>query len=759
MLFRRLKFLTADSDTTVCSSTQFLEKDKGVSLLPNEVMVSFDVTCLFISILHDLAIETVELLLRSKYNETENRLGHAQVLQLLKFCLKTYFTFDGTIYEQVKGTPIGSPISGFIAEAVLQRSSTVKSPEVVRLRVDGVKARISKGALRTYFAKFGEVISVDMTNSPLTHRHCGTGFVTVRFAGDVSSILNTEHTIRGVQINVWKRAGSGQPQHSGPSDECSCTEVSSEDIELRVDGVKAQITEEDLRAYFSRFGEVLDVEMNINPSTGGHCGNGNISLRTTWDVNSILVVQHVISGVRINVRERTSGGNQGAGEWSDECSSTEESSEDIDLRVNGVKANITVEDLRAYFSKFGEVLDVKMAINPSTGRHCGNGHISLRTAWDVDSILEQEHIISGVRINVWEHTSGGNQGDDESSDECSSTEESSEDIDLRVNGVKANITVEDLRAYFSRFGEVLDVEMNINPSTGRHCGNGNISLRTTWDVDSILVQQHIISGVRINVWEHTSGGNQGDDESSDECSSTEESSEDIDLRVNGVKANITVEDLRAYFSRFGEVLDVEMNINPSTGRHCGNGNISLRTTWDVDSILVQQHIISGVRINVWEHTSGGNQGDDESSYEEGARERYEDLWQRLQLFKQSLEEKERMERERMEREKMERERQENERREREKGEMERMARERDRRGGQSGERVQSVWHNSVQAGTAVFEQLLSDPLNEEPMPNSPNEIQWAKLPITVFHRMHSALSERCHHAKVVAFSMLKNVRI
>nr|VZI54132.1 unnamed protein product [Spirometra erinaceieuropaei] len=97
-LFRRHKFLIADSDTTVCSSTQFLEKLKG-----------------------DLAIETVQLLLRNKYDATENRLGHAQVLQLLKFCLRTYFTFDGTIYEQVKGTPMGSPISGFIAEAVLQR--------------------------------------------------------------------------------------------------------------------------------------------------------------------------------------------------------------------------------------------------------------------------------------------------------------------------------------------------------------------------------------------------------------------------------------------------------------------------------------------------------------------------------------------------------------------------------------------------------------------------------------------------------------
>nr|VZH97893.1 unnamed protein product [Spirometra erinaceieuropaei] len=84
-LFRRLKFLTSESDTT------------------------------------DLAIKTIELLLQSKYDETENCLGHAQVLQLLKICLRTYFTFDGTIYEQVKGTPMGPPISGFIAEAVLQR--------------------------------------------------------------------------------------------------------------------------------------------------------------------------------------------------------------------------------------------------------------------------------------------------------------------------------------------------------------------------------------------------------------------------------------------------------------------------------------------------------------------------------------------------------------------------------------------------------------------------------------------------------------
>ncbi|BHF78018.1 hypothetical protein SprV_0602112800 [Sparganum proliferum] len=69
----------------------------------------------------DLAVDNIELLLRDKYDETENRLGHAQILKLLQFCLKTYFAFGRTIYEHVKGTPIGSPISGLIAEMVLQR--------------------------------------------------------------------------------------------------------------------------------------------------------------------------------------------------------------------------------------------------------------------------------------------------------------------------------------------------------------------------------------------------------------------------------------------------------------------------------------------------------------------------------------------------------------------------------------------------------------------------------------------------------------
>ncbi|BHF66844.1 hypothetical protein SprV_0200986700 [Sparganum proliferum] len=137
-LFRRLKFLTAESDATVFSSAQFLEKLKG-----------------------DLAIETIELLLQSKYDETENRLGRAQVRQLLKFCLRTYFTVDGTIYEQVKGTPIGSSISGFIAEAVLQRLESLifqhHKPKFWARYVDDTFVIIDRDQLLTFKERLNAV--------------------------------------------------------------------------------------------------------------------------------------------------------------------------------------------------------------------------------------------------------------------------------------------------------------------------------------------------------------------------------------------------------------------------------------------------------------------------------------------------------------------------------------------------------------------------------------------------------------------------
>ncbi|BHF81408.1 hypothetical protein SprV_0702453800 [Sparganum proliferum] len=117
-------------------------------------MVSFDVASFFTSIPQDLAVDTIDLLLREKCDETENRLEHAQIIQLLKFCLKMHFTFGRTIYEQVKGTRTGSPISGLIAEAVLQRLESLvfrhRRPKFWALYVDDTSVVIGRHQVLTF---------------------------------------------------------------------------------------------------------------------------------------------------------------------------------------------------------------------------------------------------------------------------------------------------------------------------------------------------------------------------------------------------------------------------------------------------------------------------------------------------------------------------------------------------------------------------------------------------------------------------------
>ncbi|BHF67862.1 hypothetical protein SprV_0301089100 [Sparganum proliferum] len=115
-LYQRLCFLTKDSEWTVKSTEEFLSRIKRL-----EVMVSFDVISLFTSIPRALAVDTIDGFLREKYDETDQQLKRVHIIQLLELCLKTFYTFNGQVYEQKKGTPMGSPLSGLIAEAVLQR--------------------------------------------------------------------------------------------------------------------------------------------------------------------------------------------------------------------------------------------------------------------------------------------------------------------------------------------------------------------------------------------------------------------------------------------------------------------------------------------------------------------------------------------------------------------------------------------------------------------------------------------------------------
>ncbi len=84
-------------------------------------MVCFDVTPLFTSIPEELAETAVHESLSQHRDDSNICLKNEPLLGVLKFCMKTFFTFHCHPCEQIKGTKIGSRISRFIAEVVLEK--------------------------------------------------------------------------------------------------------------------------------------------------------------------------------------------------------------------------------------------------------------------------------------------------------------------------------------------------------------------------------------------------------------------------------------------------------------------------------------------------------------------------------------------------------------------------------------------------------------------------------------------------------------
>ena len=114
-LSRILKHLVGRSPHHVMNNLDLIESIRSIQLQPEECMVSYDVEGLFTSVPVESAISIIK-----KHLEEDKELHQRtamtvnQISCLLEFCLNTtYFKFQGKMYEQVKGTAMGSPFQPY----------------------------------------------------------------------------------------------------------------------------------------------------------------------------------------------------------------------------------------------------------------------------------------------------------------------------------------------------------------------------------------------------------------------------------------------------------------------------------------------------------------------------------------------------------------------------------------------------------------------------------------------------------------------
>ncbi|VDN37661.1 unnamed protein product [Dibothriocephalus latus] len=179
-------------------------------------------------------------------------------------------------------------------------------------------------------------------------------------------------------------------------------------LELSVTGVKAVITAEDLKTHFARFGDLVEVDLFINPTINKHNGSGYIRLRPTADTNHILKTEHIVCGVPINVKERSASDDS---ERNSVCPSLEsanvqweeeEKMKNPDIAtgptifVGGIGRKLSSEAVREYFSRFGCVTKVRRAVVPSNGRQLAYGFVTFAKNTDISLILaSKRHNVEG----------------------------------------------------------------------------------------------------------------------------------------------------------------------------------------------------------------------------------------------------------------------------------------------------------------------------------------------------------------------------
>lgn len=101
------------------NSLQLKEKIEKITLEEDEILISLDVVSLFTNIPIHLAINNI----MKKWNMIQNytKIPRKRFLDLLNFCLKenNYFMYGGKTFSQIKGMPMGNPLSPIIADIVL----------------------------------------------------------------------------------------------------------------------------------------------------------------------------------------------------------------------------------------------------------------------------------------------------------------------------------------------------------------------------------------------------------------------------------------------------------------------------------------------------------------------------------------------------------------------------------------------------------------------------------------------------------------
>ncbi|CAK9137666.1 unnamed protein product [Ilex paraguariensis] len=183
----------------------------------------------------------------------------------------------------------------------------------------------------------------------------------------------------------------------------------SDHSKLFVGGICWDTTEDTLREHFGQYGTVIGCVVAKDRNSGSPRGFAFVSFSDSDALNKALEDTHEILGRTVEVKKAIPRSeqhqNQQQSRWLTRNSRSSGRSSDQfrtkKIFVGGLSANLTEEEFKSYFEKFGRITDVVVMHDNVTHRPRGFGFITFDSEDAVEDVMQKNYYeLSGKLVEV-----------------------------------------------------------------------------------------------------------------------------------------------------------------------------------------------------------------------------------------------------------------------------------------------------------------------------------------------------------------------
>lgn len=194
---------------------------------------------------------------------------------------------------------------------------------------------------------------------------------------DVSQITNLqqldpqllEQLQRQLQLQVQQQVQKVQRERAS---------LSREQGKMFIGGLNWETSEDGLRLYFEKFGEVTDLTIMKDANTSKSRGFGFMTFADPASVDKVVSESHVLDGKLIDPKRAIP---------------REEQDKTGKIFVGGIAPEVNEQDFNDYFSQFGHIIDAQLMIDKDTGRSRGFGFVTYDSPDAVDKVTENKFVM------------------------------------------------------------------------------------------------------------------------------------------------------------------------------------------------------------------------------------------------------------------------------------------------------------------------------------------------------------------------------